>query len=134
MRMWTIVPGDAFGTDDFIRISFATSMSNLQDGMARIADALAKLKPAPKRKLIKLANTETVVKHALEVEGDVRVERRDALVAEAEAELSYRNYFEWNANINGMIVNLRTNVGISTISGWRTGIPRSSRPTSNHMA
>jgi len=106
-----IVPGDAFGTDDFIRISYATSMSNLQDGMARIADALAKLKPAPKRKLIKLANTETVVKHALEVEGDVRVERRDALVAEAEAELSYRNYFEWNANINGMIVQLRTNVG-----------------------
>jgi aspartate/methionine/tyrosine aminotransferase len=106
-----IVPGDAFGSDDFIRISYATSMSNLQDGMARIADALAKLKPAPKRKLIKLANTETVVKHIVQSEDEVRIDKRNALVAEAEAELSYSNYFEWNANINGLIVQLRTNVG-----------------------
>ncbi|MBN1449033.1 MAG: pyridoxal phosphate-dependent aminotransferase [Bacteroidetes bacterium] len=106
-----IVPGDAFGSDDFIRISYATSMSNLQEGMARIADALAKLKPAPKRKLIKLANTETLVKHQVPVDWDVKVGMRDALVAEAEAHLGYSSYFEWNANINGMIVQLRTNVG-----------------------
>ncbi|MBR9975643.1 MAG: aminotransferase class I/II-fold pyridoxal phosphate-dependent enzyme [Bacteroidetes bacterium] len=106
-----IVPGDAFGSDDFIRISYATSMANLTEGMTRIADALAKLKPAPKRKLIKLANTETVTKHAVPVDREVKVAVRDALVAEAEAHLSYSNYFEWNANINGMIVQLRTNVG-----------------------
>jgi aspartate/methionine/tyrosine aminotransferase len=106
-----IVPGDAFGTDDFIRISYATSMSNLQEGMERIATALAKLKPAPKRKLIKLANTETVHKHYVPVNWDVKVGMRDAMVAEAEEQLGYSNYFEWNANINGMIVQLRTNVG-----------------------
>jgi len=106
-----IVPGDAFGSDDFIRISYANSMSNLLEGMERIAEALSKLKPAPKRKLIKLVNTETVVKHQVPVDWDVKVGIRDALVAEAEAHLGYSNYFEWNANINGMIVQLRTNVG-----------------------
>ena len=106
-----IVPGDAFGSDDFIRISYATSMVNLQEGMKRIGEALAKLKPAPRRKLIKLANTETVVKHQVPVENQIKVDQRDALVAEAESYLNYSNYFEWNANINGMIVQLRTNVG-----------------------
>lgn len=106
-----IVPGDAFGSDDFIRISYATSMSNLEEGMKRIAEALAMLKPAPKRKLIKLANTETVVKHHAKVDWNVKVEMRDAIVAEAEAHLSHSSYFEWNANINGMIVQLRTNIG-----------------------
>lgn len=106
-----IVPGDAFGADDFIRISYATSMSQIQDGMLRITEALAKLTPAPKRKLVKLANTETVVKHQAAREDEVRVDRRNALAAEAEAELKYSNYFEWNANINGIIVQLRSNVG-----------------------
>lgn len=106
-----IVPGEAFGADDFIRISYATSMANLEKGMKRIAEALAMLKPAPKRKLIRLANTETVVKHAVPVDAEVTAERRDALVAEAEAHLHHSSYFEWNANINGMIVQLRTNIG-----------------------
>jgi hypothetical protein len=35
---------------------------------------------------------------------------RDALIAEMESHLSYANYFEWNANINGVIIQLRTNV------------------------
>ncbi len=37
------VPGIAFGADDFIRFSFATSMDVLQEGMNRIKDALAAL-------------------------------------------------------------------------------------------
>lgn len=106
-----IVPGDAFGADDFIRLSYATSMAALEKGMKRIGDALALLKPAPKRKLIRLANTETVIRHQVPAEAEVTIERRDALVAEAEAHLSPSGYFEWNANINGMIVQLRTNVG-----------------------
>ncbi|MAT40584.1 MAG: aminotransferase class I and II [Ectothiorhodospiraceae bacterium] len=106
-----IVPGDAFGTDDFIRISYATSMQNLQEGMSRIQDALAQLKPAPKKKLIVLNNTKTQVKTHIPVETQVTPDTRDALVAEAESHLKYDNYFEWNANINGMIVQLRTNVG-----------------------
>ncbi|MBI5647302.1 MAG: aminotransferase class I/II-fold pyridoxal phosphate-dependent enzyme [Ignavibacteriae bacterium] len=105
-----IIAGEAFGSDEFIRISYATSMQNLEKGLARITDALAKLKPAPKRKLIRLANTETVVKHEAPVDAKVTIERRDALVAEAEAHLHYSSYHEWNANINGMIVQLRTNV------------------------
>jgi aspartate/methionine/tyrosine aminotransferase len=39
-----IVPGDAFGTDNFIRLSYATSMENLEKAMARIVAAFAKLK------------------------------------------------------------------------------------------
>lgn len=37
------VPGVAFGADDFIRFSFATSMEVLQEGMERVARALAEL-------------------------------------------------------------------------------------------
>ncbi|MCL7488098.1 MAG: pyridoxal phosphate-dependent aminotransferase [Desulfobulbaceae bacterium] len=37
------VPGIAFGADDFIRFSFATSMEIIQEGMQRIRDALAQL-------------------------------------------------------------------------------------------
>jgi len=37
------VPGIAFGADDFVRFSFATSMEVIQEGMQRIKDALAQL-------------------------------------------------------------------------------------------
>ena len=37
------VPGAAFGADDFVRFSFATSMEIIKDGMARIKTALANL-------------------------------------------------------------------------------------------
>jgi len=35
-----VVPGDGFGADDFLRISYATSMENLRNGLARMAAAL----------------------------------------------------------------------------------------------
>jgi aspartate aminotransferase len=38
-----VVPGGAFGADDFVRISYATSMDRLREGVARIEAALAKL-------------------------------------------------------------------------------------------
>ncbi|HEX7155505.1 MAG TPA: pyridoxal phosphate-dependent aminotransferase [Thermoanaerobaculia bacterium] len=38
-----VVPGAAFGADDYVRISYATSMERLHEGMARIKDALARL-------------------------------------------------------------------------------------------
>ena len=38
-----VVPGSAFGDDNHIRLSYATSMENLKKGAQRIADALAKL-------------------------------------------------------------------------------------------
>ncbi len=36
-----VVPGSAFGSEGYIRLSFATSMSNLENAMARIAKALS---------------------------------------------------------------------------------------------
>ncbi|MBU0730862.1 MAG: pyridoxal phosphate-dependent aminotransferase [Proteobacteria bacterium] len=38
-----LVPGVAFGADDFIRLSFATSMEIIEEGMKRIKNALAQL-------------------------------------------------------------------------------------------
>jgi aspartate aminotransferase len=39
-----VVPGSAFGSDDHIRISYATSMERLQEGVRRIASALSTLR------------------------------------------------------------------------------------------
>jgi aspartate aminotransferase len=39
-----LIPGSAFGSDDHLRISYATSMENLQEGMNRIESALKFLK------------------------------------------------------------------------------------------
>ncbi len=36
-----VVPGSAFGSEGYIRLSFATSMANLENALARIAKALA---------------------------------------------------------------------------------------------
>ena len=38
-----VVPGIAFGTDEYIRLSYATSMENLREGVARIDAAVRKL-------------------------------------------------------------------------------------------
>lgn len=38
-----LVPGLAFGADAYLRLSFATSMEQLEKGLARMAEALAKL-------------------------------------------------------------------------------------------
>lgn len=38
-----VVPGDSFGSDDHVRISYATSMENIVEGMDRIAEAVKKL-------------------------------------------------------------------------------------------
>lgn len=105
-----IVPGDAFGTDDFIRISYTTSMENLEKGMDRIIEALRQLKTAKKVKRIALDNTITREKKSVPVDSSISTKMKDALVAEMENHLSYENYYEWNANINGVIVQLRTNV------------------------
>ncbi|MBD3223861.1 MAG: aminotransferase class I/II-fold pyridoxal phosphate-dependent enzyme, partial [Caldithrix sp.] len=104
------VPGAAFGADDHMRISYATSMEQIEKGMHRIQEALSHLKTPAKLKFVKLSNTRTQVNKHVTIDAQVDVPKRDALVAEAEAQLSYDRYFEWNANINGMVVQLRTNV------------------------
>ena len=105
-----IVPGDSFGADDFIRLSYATSMENLEKGMNRMTEALAKLKTARKIKKVLLNNTVTRVKKSVPVDSAIPVKMRDALVGEMESHLGFENYHEWNANINGVLVQLRTNV------------------------
>jgi len=105
-----VVAGGAFGTEGYIRISYATSMENIEKGMDRITQALAELEPAKKAKRISLSNAITHYKSKPSVESSLSIQMKEALVAEMESHLSYANYFEWNANINGVIVQLRTNV------------------------
>lgn len=105
-----LVPGSAFGSDDNIRISYATSMENIEKGTDRIIEAMAKLKESPKYKRVALQNVMTQPRKSVEADLAISVDERDALVQEAEAALPYDRYFEWNANINGIIIQLRTNV------------------------
>ncbi len=105
-----VVPGDSFGADNYLRISYATSLENLEKGMDRIIQALQNLKTPIKVKRITLNNTITRWKKSVPVDSSISVRMRDALVAEMESHLSHENYFEWNANINGVIIQLRTNV------------------------
>ncbi len=105
-----IVPGDGFGADSCIRISYATSMENLERGMDRIIQAVSQLKTPKKVRRITLNNTPTRVKNSVLVDSSISLGMRDALVTEMEEALSYENYFEWNANINGVIIQLRSNV------------------------
>ncbi|MCL6518836.1 MAG: pyridoxal phosphate-dependent aminotransferase [Armatimonadetes bacterium] len=39
-----VIPGSGFGADQNIRLSYATSMENIKEGVKRIAEAVAKLK------------------------------------------------------------------------------------------
>ncbi|PKK84926.1 MAG: aminotransferase class I and II [candidate division Zixibacteria bacterium HGW-Zixibacteria-1] len=105
-----LVPGSAFGADDNIRLSYATSMDKIEKGTDRIIEAMLKLKESPKYKRVALQNVMTYPKGNVEIDTAVSVEERDALVQEAEANLPFDRYFEWNANINGIIIQLRTNV------------------------
>jgi aspartate aminotransferase len=38
-----VIPGSAFGNDDYIRISFATGLNQIEKGMDRLQDWLSKL-------------------------------------------------------------------------------------------
>ena len=105
-----VVPGDSFGADNYIRISYSTSMDNLEKGMDRIIAAMAELKPARKARRVLLGNFQTRVKKAPPLEAEIDARRLEALQTEVESFLSQERLFEWNANINGVIIQLRTNV------------------------
>ena len=38
-----VVPGAAFGADDFVRLSYATSRENIEKGLARVAEYLERV-------------------------------------------------------------------------------------------
>lgn len=105
-----VVPGDGFGTEGYIRFSYATSTQKIEEGMNRVIEAMAKLEPTRKAKVIALNNTVTLRKSFVETEAAASLEKRDALVAEAEDHLTHDNYFEWNVNIAGVVLQLRTNL------------------------
>jgi len=103
------VPGESFGADKFIRISYATMMKNLEEGMSRLTNALAQLKPTVKAKRAELDNTITKIKDFVELESPVAARVKDGLVAESEAALPFDAYQEWNVNIGGVVLKLATN-------------------------
>jgi aspartate/methionine/tyrosine aminotransferase len=105
-----VVPGEAFGTEGYIRLSYATSMENIMKAMDRISNALAKLQPTREAKAVALNNTITQRKEFVETETHVGPELRDALVAEAATHVDHQGYYEWNANILGVVIQLRTNL------------------------
>jgi aspartate/methionine/tyrosine aminotransferase len=105
-----VVPGNAFGNDDCIRLSYATSTENLEKAMERIVDAVSKLRTARRIKRITLSNTVTRVRGKIATESDINMQLRESLIGEVEEHLRHDNYFEWNANIAGVVVQLRTNV------------------------
>ncbi|WP_457565227.1 pyridoxal phosphate-dependent aminotransferase [Caldithrix abyssi] len=104
-----VVPGAAFGSDQHIRISYSASMEQIEKGMKRMAEALRRLKTPTKIKFVQLNNYRTKVRKKAPLESKINYEQREALIAEAEAHLKFNQYFEWNANINGLIIQLRTN-------------------------
>ncbi len=104
-----VVPGDAFGDDKFIRFSYANSMENIEKAMDRIIDAMAKLVPIKKTEKKPLNNTVTKRKTSVEVESNISLEMRNALMAESEAFMTFEGYYEWNVNVAGIVIQLRTN-------------------------
>lgn len=103
-----LVPGDAFGADNFIRLSYATSMENIEKAMNRIIDAMARLRPTVKARFASINNTVTKARDFTPV-NQIAPDMRDALVAEANSVISYDNYSEWNVNIGGVVLKLATN-------------------------
>lgn len=104
-----LIPGEAFGSDKFIRFSYATSQDNITKALDRVADALAKLKPTTKSKRRSLNLTTTKIADYSELEASISIEKRDKLVLEAESVMTYDSYSEWCANIGGVVLKLGTN-------------------------
>ncbi len=104
-----VVPGEAFGGPDNVRLSYATSMERLEEGMRRITEALGRLeRPRVSHKLV-LDNVATKIDHPVEVEVTRSADTMARLSQEANQTIHDEDYYEWNANIGGIVVQLRTN-------------------------
>jgi len=104
-----VVPGGAFGAPDHLRLSYSSSMDRLEEGMTRITEALGRLeRPRGTRRLV-LDNVRTKVDRLVETEITGSAETCDRLVADANRTISDEDYYEWNASIGGIVVQLRTN-------------------------
>ncbi|HVN75714.1 MAG TPA: pyridoxal phosphate-dependent aminotransferase [Thermoanaerobaculaceae bacterium] len=104
-----VVPGEAFGTDAHVRISFATSMERIEEGCRRIREALARLEEPRRLRPRALNNVVTKVAAYAETRPVGGLDARNALLEEASSHLAPDAYFEWNGAIAGIVVQLRTN-------------------------
>lgn len=104
-----VIPGEAFGTEEHIRISFATSLERLAEGMRRIEAALARLEEPRRLRPRVLNNVLTQVTGYAPSRAVPGLAARNELLTLAEEHLDPASYFEWNAAIAGAVVQLRTN-------------------------
>ncbi|MGA9751407.1 MAG: aminotransferase class I/II-fold pyridoxal phosphate-dependent enzyme [Acidobacteriota bacterium] len=104
-----VVPGEAFEAPEHLRLSFATSMERLQEGMVRIEQALRRLETPRRIRPRALNNVTTKVSAYVETRTIPSIDGRNALLCAAQAHLKPEAYFEWNAAIAGAVVQLRTN-------------------------
>ena len=104
-----VVPGEAFFTPSHIRISFATSMENLNEGLKRIEKSLMRLESPKRFKPRVINNVVTKVKNYVETKYPSSITHRNELLSLSEENLPTDSYFEWNAQIMGAVVQLRTN-------------------------
>ena len=91
-----------------IRISFATSMERLEEGMRRIEQALARLEEPRRLRPRALNNVVTKVADYAETRAVAGLETPQRAARRVRAHLPADAYFEWNAAIAGIVVQLRT--------------------------
>ncbi len=103
------VPGDAFEAEGHIRLSFATSMDRLEEGMRRMERALQKLEEPRGVRPRALNNVVTKVRGYVQTRSAPGLEGRNEFLRLAEKSIAPNAYFEWNASIAGAVVQLRTN-------------------------
>ena len=133
-----IVPGDAFGTDECIRLSYADL-----DGQPREEHGPHRRGPGPAQdgqegQAGGAQQRGDPGEKAVPVEAGMDARMRDALVAEMESHLGYEGRYEWNARIGGAVVQLRTNVAHLNdfwVENWsrRPGSRRTSSRTASSM-
>ena len=105
-----IVPGDAFGADDYIRLSYATSMTNLEKSMDRIVEALGRAEdgqegPAGRFEQRRDPGPEgRAGRRRARRPAARRPGRRDGRAP------GHEGRYEWNARVGGAVLQLRTNV------------------------
>lgn len=104
-----VVPGEAFQAPEHLRLSFASSMDRIEEGLRRISRALARLEAPRRLKPRALNNVLTKVRDCVEARPMAGYEARNALLQEAQSGLPADSYFEWNASLCGAVVQLRTN-------------------------
>lgn len=104
-----VVPGEAFEAPEHLRLSFATSMDRLEEGMRRMERALLKLEEPRSIRPKALNNVVTKIQAYVETRSAPGLDGRNELLREAEAHLPADAYFEWNAAVAGAVVQLRTN-------------------------